>query len=249
MQQLEKGYMKILKLIGFVVLFGCISLFSVNPAYGRTDISTKSNTQVSDLQTQKKTTILNRLVEDGLILTEVKKLRKDKQDDVVCLALNIYNEARGSTVKDRIASSYVVFNRYEDDEYPLTLAKNERNLCNIIFDRWQFCWTNNDKVPLPREKGAWKDAQELALKLYNNPKHRMLAKKFALQHYVVTPLVTQSGRPKWIDNRTMTVQIGKHSYMSLRKGINAEQQKKTSLQVIDEAYELVYGNQDNKAKK
>ena len=69
MQQLEKGYMKILKLIGFVVLFGCISLFSVNPAYGRTDISTKSNTQVSDLQTQKKTTILNRLVEDGLILT------------------------------------------------------------------------------------------------------------------------------------------------------------------------------------
>lgn len=240
MQQLEKGYMKILKLIGFVVLLVCISLFSVNPAFGGTDISTKSNIQVSDLQTQKKTTILNRLVEDGLILTEVKKLRKDKQDDVVCLALNIYNEARGSSVKDRIASSYVVFNRYEDDEYPLTLAKNERNLCNIIFDRWQFCWTNNDKVQLPREKGAWEDAQKLALNLYSNPKHRVLAKKFALQHYVVTPLVTQTGRPKWIDNRTMTVQIGKHSYMSLKKGINVEQQKKTSLQVIDEAYDIIF---------
>lgn len=241
--------MKILKLIGFVVLIGCISLFSVNPSFGKTDGSTKSNTQVSDLQTQKKTTILNRLVKDDLILTEVKKLRKDKQDDVVCLALNIYNEARGSSVKDRIASSYVVFNRYEDDDYPLTLAKNKRNLCNIIFDRWQFCWTNNDKIPLPREKDAWNDAQKLALSLYSNPKHRILAKKFALQHYVVTPLVTQRGRPKWIDNRTMTIKIGKHSYMSLRKGINAEQQRRTSLQVIDEAYELVYGNQDNKAKK
>ena len=70
-----------------------------------------------------------------------------------------------------------------------------------------------------------------------------------MQHYVVTPLVTQRGRPKWIDNRTMTIKIGKHSYMSLRKGINAEQQRRTSLQVIDEAYESLYGNQDNKAKK
>lgn len=231
--------MKILKLIGFVVLFGCISLFSVNPAYGRTDISTKSNTQVSDLQTQKKTTILNRLVEDGLILTEVKKLRKDKQDDVVCLALNIYHEARGSTEQDRIASSYVAFNRWEDSNYPLTLRTKERSLCNIIFDRYQFCWTNDSYVKLPKEKNSWADAQELAYELYTNPIHKQLAKEFALQHYVVTPLVTQKGRPKWIDNRTMQVEIGAHSYMSLKKGIDVNNQRENSLSAINEAYYII----------
>ena len=231
--------MKILKLIESVVLSVFIFLSVVNPAQGKTAEKMESNAQVSVLQTQKKTTILNLLEKDGLILTEVKKLRKDKQDDVVCLALNIYNEARGSTVKDQIASSYVVFNRYEDNNYPLTLAKRERNICNIVFDRWQFCWTNGPVIPLPKEKDAWKKAQNLALELYTNPKHRVLAKKFALQHYVVTPLVTQKGRPKWIDNRTMQVEIGAHSYMSLKKGIDVNNQRENSLSAINEAYYII----------
>lgn len=231
--------MKILKLIGFVVLFVFIFISAAYSAQETVAQKIESNAQVSVLQTQKKTTILNRLEKDGLILTEVKKLRKDKQDDVVCLALNIYNEARGSTVKDQIASSYVVFNRYEDNNYPLTLAKRERNICNIVFDRWQFCWTNGPVIPLPKEKEAWKKAQNLALELYTNPKHRVLANKFALQHYVVTPLVTQKGRPKWIDNRTIQVEIGAHSYMSLKKGIDADAQRINSLSAINEAYDII----------
>ena len=231
--------MKILKLIGFVVLSVFIFLSVVNPAQGDTIKKIESNAQVSVLQTQKKTTILNRLKKDDLILTEVKKLRIDKQDDVVCLALNIYNEARGSTLKDQIASSYVVFNRYEDNNYPLTLAKSERNICNNVFDRWQFCWTNGPVIPLPKEKGAWINSQKLALEIYSNPKHKVLARKFALQHYVVTPLVTQKGRPKWIDNRTMQVEIGAHSYMSLKKGIDVNIQRENSLSAINEAYDII----------
>ena len=231
--------MKILKLIGFVVLSVFIFLSVVNPAQGDTIKKIESNAQVSVLQTQKKTTILNRLKKDDLILTEVKKLRIDKQDDVVCLALNIYNEARGSTLKDQIASSYVVFNRYEDNNYPLTLAKSERNICNIVFDRWQFCWTNGPVIPLPKEKGAWINSQKLALEIYSNPKHKVLARKFALQHYVVTPLVTQKGRPKWLDNRTLQVEIGAHSYMSLKKGIDVNIQRENSLSAINEAYDII----------
>ena len=231
--------MKILKLIGFVVLFVFIFISAAYSAQETVAQKIESNAQVSVLQTQKKTTILNRLEKDGLILTEVKKLRKDKQDDVVCLALNIYNEARGSTLKDQIASSYVVFNRYEDNNYPLTLAKSERNICNIVFDRWQFCWTNGPVIPLPKEKGAWINSQKLALEIYSNPKHKVLARKFALQHYVVTPLVTQKGRPKWIDNRTMQVEIGAHSYMSLKKGIDVNIQRENSLSAINEAYDII----------
>lgn len=236
--------MKILKLIGLVVLLGCIFLTATASAQEVTAQKSGTNISASDLQTRKKTTILNRLEKDGLILTEVKKLRKDKQDDVVCLALNIYHEARGSTEEDQIASSYVVFNRYEDNGYPLTLGRNERSICNIVFDRWQFCWTNNDVIPLPKEKGTWKKAQTLAMELYTNPKHKELAKKFALQHYVVTPLVTQNGRPKWIDKRTMTVEIGAHSYMSLKANIDSTLQKNESSKAIHQAYGIIFGKRD-----
>lgn len=243
-----KGYMKILKLIGFVVLLGCILLSVVNSANGETTRSGKSNIQVSDLQTQKKTSILSRLNKSGLISTKIKKLRKDKQDDVVCLALNIYHEARGSTEQDRIASSYVAFNRWEDSNYPLTLRTKERSLCNIIFDRYQFCWTNDSYVKLPKEKTSWENAQELAYELYTNPIHKQLAKDFALQHYVVTPLVYAKGRPKWINKRTMTTKIGDHSYMSLVKGINAKVQANKSQQAINKAIKIIHKTESKKLK-
>lgn len=247
--------MKILKFIGFVVLSLCILTSPANSA-GQNISGTKmeSNIQISDLQTQKKKTILNTLEKENLILTEVKKLRKDKQEDVVCLALNMYHEARGSSVKDQIATTYVVFNRYENGNYPLTLVKNERNLCNIIFDRWQFCWTNGDVIPKPNtkingEKVAWENAQKLALELYNNPVHRGLAKEFKLQHYVVTPLLYDKSRPKWINKRELTIQIGKHSYMSLKEGIkNTEENKRKYMNIIDKAYNIIHRNNYKKLK-
>ena len=108
--------MKILKFIGFVVLSLCI--FSSPESYAK-GTKVESNIQISDLQTQKKNTILNKLEKANLISTGIKKLGKNEQEDVVCLALNMYHEARGSTVKDQIATTYVVFNRMDNKHYPL----------------------------------------------------------------------------------------------------------------------------------
>ena len=62
--------MKILKLIGFVVLFGCILSTNVWAI----------NNQINQLQTQKKTMILNQLEENDLISTEIKKLGNEKNE-------------------------------------------------------------------------------------------------------------------------------------------------------------------------
>ena len=119
--------MKILKNIGFVVLFLCIftSPICYSHTFANNLFGTKveSNIQTSDLQTQKKITILDTLAKENLILTEVKKLRKNEQEDVVCLALNMYHENRGSSIEDRIASTYVVFNRQFD--------KPNKSLCDV----------------------------------------------------------------------------------------------------------------------
>ena len=242
--------MKILNIIGFVVLSLCIFSSPVALAgQAREGIKMESNVQISDLQTQKKNTILNKLNKANLISTEIKKLGKNEQEDVVCLALNMYHEARGSTVKDQIATTYVVFNRMDNKQYPLNYKT--KSICNVVFDRWQFCWTNGDQVAMPKvnisgERLAWEKAQDLALSLYTNPIHKQMAKKFQLQHYVVTPLLYDKSRPKWINKRKLTTSIGKHSYMAINEDlIDNEENKQLTRKIIDNAYYIIFGHLDN----
>ena len=176
---------KILKLFWVCCLSGCI-LLTPNICLGNSKgLQSSSNIQTSISQTQKKVEILKKLEKADLIETEIKKLKKSKREDVQCLALNIYHEARGSSIQDRIASTYVVFNRLEDSNYPLTSKKQNKSICDIVFDKYQFCWTNNNIISMPKEEQAWIDAQKLAYNLYTNSVHRELAKRFALKHYVV----------------------------------------------------------------
>lgn len=233
--------MKVLKFVVSVALFLCIFLSpyaSSSKSYIGNQI--KSNVQINNTQMQKKTRILNTLEKENLILTEIKKLEKNKQEDVKCLALNIYHEARGSSIEDMIASTYVVFNRYNSGNYPLTLKNKNKSMCDIVFDKWQFCWTNNNIISKPKEKESWEYSQKLALELYNNPIHQKLAKDFQLQHYVVTPLLYDKDRPKWINKRKLTIQIGKHSYMSIHENIehNKDNQEKIK-NIISKGYYMI----------
>ena len=85
--------------------------------------------------------------------------------------------------------------------------------------KYQFCWTNGS-INAPKEKDSWKHSQELALKLYSNNEHQKLAKEFGLKHYVVSSMLNDSSKPKWIEKRKLTVKIGKHSYMAIKENLN-----------------------------
>ena len=171
-------------------------------------------------QSEKEIAILNQLEKESLIAPDIKKLKVNDKNNVLCLALNIYNEVRGSSVEDQIAATYVVFNRHNSSDYPLTLRTNEQNMCGIIFDKYQFCWTNGNKINAPKEKESWKHSQDLALKLYTNDEHQKLAKQFALKHYVVSSMLNDPHKPNWINRRKLTVKIGKHSYMAIKENLN-----------------------------
>lgn len=181
-------------------------------------------------QSEKEIAILNQLEKESLIAPDIKKLKVNDKNNVLCLALNIYNEVRGSSVEDQIATTYVVFNRHNSSEYPLTLRTNEQNLCNIIFDKYQFCWTNG-KINAPKEKESWKHSQELAKKLYTNKEHQKLAKQFALKHYVVSSMLNDTHKPNWINKRKLTINIGKHSYMAIKEDLNDTY--KNRLRILD----------------
>lgn len=235
--------MKILKIFWTCCLGGSILMTPAVCLGNSMGTKASSNIRTISTQEQKKQAILEKLEKANLIETEVKELEKSKKEDVQCLALNIYHEARGSSIQDRIASTYVVFNRFEDKDYPLTSKKQKKSICDVVFDRWQFCWTNNAIIPMPKEEQVWRDAQKLAYELYTKPIHKELAKQFALKHYVVSSLVYDKHRPKWINKRKLTVKIGKHSYMSL---VDTQSSQQDIDMILNQSLNTILGNDISK---
>lgn len=216
--------MKILNLLRIVVVVLIVSCAPIKTNTCKEEfaeiVKTEDVKEPLAHQSPKEVAILNDLEKENLIEPIIQELSKNDRNNVLCLALNMYHEARGSTVEDRIATTYVVFNRFESKGYPLKNNTDNKTLCDIVFDKYQFCWTNPDKIKTPKEKGAWKHAQDLALKLYQNPEHKKLAKQFNLKHYVVSSMLNDDKKPKWIDNRKLTVKIGAHSYMAIKEQID-----------------------------
>jgi spore germination cell wall hydrolase CwlJ-like protein len=224
--------MKILKIFEFVVLFGCIFTPTVCHTYGMPEVRMESNNQISDPQTHKKNKILNELKKQDLLIEELKNIDEDKQNDILCVALNIYHESRGSSLEDQIATSYVVFNRYNDNSYPLKNKRANKSICDIIFDKYQFCWTNNEIIPLPKEAKSWNNAQQVAFKLLNDSFYMKKAQEFELKHYVVSEMLASNNKPKWINKRKLTIQIGKHAYMAINEDLKDNNENKFRIRKI-----------------
>lgn len=81
---------------------------------------------------------------------------------LVCLALNVYHEARGGAPAEQVAVAHVVMNRVEDDRFPDTV-------CGVILQggetrrhRCQFSWYCDGKPDDPFEQDAWQRAKGIA---------------------------------------------------------------------------------------
>lgn len=81
----------------------------------------------------------------------------------VCLALNVYFEARNHTEAEMVNVAHVVLNRVADDRFP-------DNVCAVVKEggevrhRCQFSWHCDGKSDVPYEKEAWDLAQRIAAK-------------------------------------------------------------------------------------
>ena len=76
---------------------------------------------------------------------------------VLCLALNIYYEARGELTAGQEAVALVTMNRADWEP---------RNICKEVYRPGQFSWTarGNEK---PQEREAWRNAQRIATSVVN----------------------------------------------------------------------------------
>ena len=67
---------------------------------------------------------------------------------VMCLALNIYFEARSEEPMGQLAVAEVTLNRVASSRYP-------NNVCDVVWQRKQFSWTHDGKSDKPKDRKAW----------------------------------------------------------------------------------------------
>lgn len=121
-----------------------------------------------------------------------------ERDEIACLALNVYHEARGSTTSDQLGTAHVVLNRVQDRRYP-------DSVCDVVFQPWQFSWTMDDNSEYPHEYDAWNYAQIVALNAYNGLVEDLTG---GATHYHTTWV-----QPFWSRTGVNRQVIGAHVYM------------------------------------
>ena len=133
-------------------------------------------------------------------------------EDLYCLALNIYFEGRGEPIEGQYAIAEVVLDRLMHEEYPNTI-------CNVIKDgkyyKWnpkiiirhkcQFSFYCDGKPDTPVDGKAFKIAQYIARDVLTNPRY---VREFDHVLYYHADYVS----PNWASNKLYVGRIGAHLF-------------------------------------
>ena len=130
---------------------------------------------------------------------------------IVCLALNIYHEARDQPFIGQVAVAQVVMNRVYDDRYP-------DHPCEVVFQgptyswkpdfpvrhRCQFSWYCDGKSDKVYDEDAYRQALTIAHGVYYDDLDDFVE---GATHYHATYVL-----PEWAESKTPVVQIGQHMF-------------------------------------
>ncbi|MGA1742623.1 MAG: cell wall hydrolase [Pseudohongiellaceae bacterium] len=126
-------------------------------------------------------------------------------ESLVCIALNMYHEARSEDIDAMLAVGHVVMNRVESEKYPDTpcevvyQAKHD-SLGRLLLKQCQFAWYCDGRSDTPRNYEAWRLALVLAAEVMNTADNTNGALWYHADYV----------QPKWAGNSY--VQIGVHRF-------------------------------------
>ena len=116
---------------------------------------------------------------------------------IICLAMNVYFEARSEDTLGQLAIAEVTLNRVESSKYP-------DNVCDVVCQRKQFSWTHDGKSDNPKNQKAWEKAQRIALFAITSD-NRIVGDD--VTHYHATYV-----QPYWTSSYDPVRTIGKHVF-------------------------------------
>ena len=156
---------------------------------------------------------------------------------LVCMALNIYHEAKNQPIEGMLAVGEVVLNRVQDERYP-------NNVCEVIKQgpvreswktrqtpdpddavfypvrhRCQFSWYCDGLSDKPYEHEAWAQSQQVAAMLYQHGRPNLTA---GATHYHADYV-----QPEWASSKTFTTKIGDHMFYRWEQPMEGVDKKDT----------------------
>tara|TARA_R100001460_G_scaffold67019_1_gene107322 strand:+ start:95 stop:538 length:444 start_codon:yes stop_codon:yes gene_type:complete len=122
---------------------------------------------------------------------------------LMCLALNIYFEARSEPIEGQIAIAEVTLNRVASANYP-------NDVCSVVLqenkDGCQFSWWCDGKSDQPREHNSLQTSKALAELMLNEGHHITVIGNEATHYH------NNEVHPYWANDLHKIRRIGKHIF-------------------------------------
>lgn len=112
------------------------------------------------------------------------------------IALNMYREARGESLRGQLAVAEVTLNRVSHPDFPNTI-------CAVISQKNQFTWYGKHGITNPNNK-KFRELLVLSRKILDN--------KVQLTNTGALYFVRSSTRPAFLRNKKHVADIGNHSF-------------------------------------
>jgi len=116
--------------------------------------------------------------------------------ELLCLAKNIYYEARGEPTRGKIAVAQVTLNRVTHR------TEFQSSICQVVYAKHQFSWTMEQHRE-PRGP-AWHEAQELAKAVIIGTAYLPNFKALYFHNLTV--------QPQWNKTKELVARIGNHIF-------------------------------------
>lgn len=139
------------------------------------------------------------------------------QEEIICLAKNIYYEARNKTLEDKLAVAFVTYDRAKDKKQ----FKKSNTICEVVWQPGQFSWTFDGKPDNPYETEIYNNILELSEEFYEDPYKFENPVNGALFYHAdyVTPC--------WLPDATLVKDLGTHKFYNVDpKGTSCWRNKK-----------------------
>lgn len=149
---------------------------------------------------------------DPIIVDDITgKMSQLNPEDVMCMSMNIYFEARGESLAGKIAVANVIMNRLETREYP-------DRICSVIRQDQQFSWYRRGgaaRVVLYDRQGtvieqnleAWAESQMVAVMV-------MTGKVQDLSQGATHFYNPAKSKPAWRHRYEVVARIGNHVFLN-----------------------------------
>ena len=138
-----------------------------------------------------------------------------------CLAVGIYYEARGETLKGQLAVAEVILNRVKSSLYP-------NNVCDVVYQGsnlttgCQFSFTCDGVSEHPHDRRAFREARSVAEQaLLGRVRDNVVGKAlFYHADYV---------RPRWASKMVEVAKVGRHIFYRLKDNADTSTIKPTKI--------------------